>query len=251
MVPINSALLTNYKPYLCRLMAYKDGRETPYPTAMTFGRGELMLLTADDVTEFFNLMAFGTATPGPNNLPTHCRSSSLEQAKKGISYFMPNKHIPWNVDTNVGNPTRSPQVMAVIRVVKRFEVRRQGRLSKAKRELTMAEFRMTVHDAQAGVLGRSFDLVTKLPTMLKTQVHIIGRIDDISHMPTDSIKSHHRFSFCLETKLMWSKNVLEERSCPTQIMMGAADVDFCVLLGTLLTLLFVSACCGQYTNLEL
>ena len=62
MVPVNSALYITYKPYLCRAMAYKDGRATPYPTTIAFGSCELMLLTANHVTEFFNLMAFGTAT---------------------------------------------------------------------------------------------------------------------------------------------------------------------------------------------
>ena len=30
--------------------------------------------------------------------------------------------------------------------------------------------------------------------------------------------------------MQWSKNVLEERHCPSQIILGSNDADFCVLL---------------------
>ena len=30
--------------------------------------------------------------------------------------------------------------------------------------------------------------------------------------------------------MRWSKNVLEERHCPSQIILGASDPDFCALL---------------------
>ena len=227
-------LAAQYKPYLCAIMAFKDGRPTNYPPTIEFSREQLLSITADDVTHHFNYMAFHTTTPGPEDHSTHCRSSTLDQAKKAISYFMPNKHIAWNVDTNTGNPTRSPQVTAVIRLVKRNEVRQQGRRSSARRELTMAEFRLTVRLLEdAAIVTRSFDMVVKAPCMMKLQVHIIGRTDDITNIRADSLKSHSRFHFCLQIKLNWSKNVMEERNCPWQILLGSADVDFCVLLGTL------------------
>jgi hypothetical protein len=61
---------------------------------------------------------------------------------------------------------------------------------------------------------------SKFPAMLKTQFHIID------------LRSHDNFGdFALQTKVSWSKNVMEERECPDQILIGAADTDFCVLLG--------------------
>ena len=252
MVHSRRTLAYQYKPYLCAAMAFKDGTDGGYPRTIEFGAAQLGTLTADHISRHFNNMAFGTPTPGPNDHPTHIRSTTLEQAKKAISYFMPNKHIPWNVDTNTGNPTKSPQVAGVIRLVKRLEVRRQGRAPLARRELTMAEWRLTMRLLEdGGIVGRNFNLQTKLPCMMKLQVHVIARADDTTHIRSDALKQHHRFPFCLQIRLNWSKNVMDERSCPLQIMIGADDVDYCSLLGKLLTLLFVSACCGQYTNPEL
>jgi Transcriptional activator of glycolytic enzymes len=71
----------------------------------------------------------------------------------------------------------------------------------------------------------------KVPCMAKFQFHIIGRADDVSHIETADLREHEIFSdFCLQTKVSWSKNVLEERDCPEQILIGANDTDFCVLL---------------------
>ena len=41
---------------------------------------------------------------------------------------------------------------------------------------------------------------------------------------------HDQFPFALKARMRWSKNVLEERSAPPQILMGSNDPDFCVLL---------------------
>lgn len=37
-------------------------------------------------------------------------------------------------------------------------------------------------------------------------------------------------NFALQTKVHWSKNVLEERDCPEQIFLGSNDHDYCLLL---------------------
>jgi hypothetical protein len=51
-------------------------------------------------------------------------------------------------------------------------------------------------------------------------------------LETNDLRSHDKFSdFALQTKVSWSKNVMEERECPDQILIGADDTDFCVLLG--------------------
>ena len=52
---------------------------------------------------------------------------------------MPNKHTPWNVQSNTGNPTRSIQVNDMIKDVTLAETRQQGALSHARRSTTTAE----------------------------------------------------------------------------------------------------------------
>ena len=67
--------------------------------------------------------------------------------------------------------------------------------------------------------------------MKKFQFHIIGRADDISNIETADIRKSEKFpDMCAQTKVSWSKNVQEERDCPDQILIGANDPEFCVLL---------------------
>ena len=70
------------------------------------------------------LKVHGKEDPGPQDNPIHGRSSTLEYYKKAISHFMPNRLIAWNVMSQVGNPMRSTEVNALIKAVKKKEVRR-------------------------------------------------------------------------------------------------------------------------------
>ena len=62
------------------------------------------------------------------------------------------------------------------------------------------------------------------------QYHLIGRVDDVTNFKTADPRGHSSFYFALKTRVRWSKNVMEERQCPPQILMGALDPDFCVIL---------------------
>jgi len=45
------------------------------------------------------------------------------------------------------------------------------------------------------------------------------------------IRPHPQFNFALVTKLCWSKNVMDEHDCPDQIVLGAKERWYCVLIG--------------------
>jgi hypothetical protein len=66
--------------------------------------------------------------------------------------------------------------------------------------------------------------------MLKFQFHIIGRADHISNLETIDLRVHAQFNFALQMAVSWSKNILNEQNCPDQILLGAMDTDFCLLL---------------------
>lgn len=215
-----------YKPYLCSLMALKDGVDG-YPKTIQFSEQQLLNITPNDISGWLKKLAYGKTNPGPGDNPTEARSSHLEQAKKAVSYFMPNQH-PWVVEHSSGNPTRSRIVNKVIKDVKQAEVRKLGRASNAKRDLSKPEFRMTLRMLESST---SMDKKAKYPTMLKTQFHIIGRADDICNLETNDLRSHPLFAdFALSMKVSWSKNVMDERQCPDQLLVGAMDDDFCVLV---------------------
>jgi len=46
----------------------------------------------------------------------------------------------------------------------------------------------------------------------------------------DDVKAHTRWDFALQQQVRWLKNVMEERDCPDQILMGTMDPHFCTLL---------------------
>ena len=217
-----------YRKYLNRLMAHKGGYEPDFEDRR-YSEAELLEITPEDVAKFMKELAYHTSLPGPDDKPIYCRESSLVQAKKGISYFMPHRDAPWNVAAKFGNPTRSKVVNDVLRRVKQQQVRKEGKASQAKRDMKRPEYRKTMQLLYA---RNNLSLMEKIhySTMMKFQFHIIGRNDDICHLETRDLSSHDRFDFALRTKVSWSKNVMEERDCPDQIMLGANDTDFCVLL---------------------
>ena len=118
----------------CQLIHFMNWRdEAAYERDHEFTQEELGGITADEIASWFNQRAYGTDTPGRNDRPIHMRSNSLLYLKKALSWFMPNRHHQWNGLTNVGNPTRSRAVNDMIKRVKKFEARRQGAPSKARR----------------------------------------------------------------------------------------------------------------------
>lgn len=164
---------------------------------------------------------FGDGTPEQ----AHVRSSTLEVVKKSISWYMPNSNATWNEGSHSGNPTRSKRVNEVIKRLRKMEVRRQGKAPLAKRAFSMSEFR---HAIKIFENKDEFVYRYRYPTMMKYQYHLIARCDDMAHFETRDLRGHAdpRFSsFALQTKVFWSKNVLDERKCPDQIFFGSNDAD--------------------------
>ena len=71
----------------------------------------------------------------------------------------------------------------------------------------------------------------KVSAMCKVQVALISRGDDCSHLRFVSLTPHPTYGYAGEMTVEWSKNVMDERDCPPQILLGSDDTDFCVLLG--------------------
>ena len=140
---------------------------------------------------------------------------------------MPSKLEPWNKRTKQGNPTRSVEVNEMVKKMRKFEVRKQGAPSKARRALKVAEYESIIN-----VLRRSDDTTKRFLQVAfhAYQLHMIARLDDTAHVKKDNIKSHLDYDFCLLGQIRWSKNVSEERDAPNKIIFGAMDTRYCVLL---------------------
>jgi hypothetical protein len=203
-------------------------RQTPYTKDSRFTAQELGTLTPVNIKRWMCTKVYGIPNPGENDKPKHGRSSSLEYYKKAISAYMPNKHIPWDSLEGKGNPTRSKEVSDLIKAVEKAEVRSQGKDSEAVRPMEMIEYR-TVQS----VLAERQEFAEKYlaATFMKLQFSLIARVDDISNLRLVDIMENSEFPFALKCKICWSKNIWNENAATQQILLGAMDTDFCVLLG--------------------
>jgi hypothetical protein len=61
---------------------------------------------------------------------------------------------------------------------------------------------------------------------------MIAHLDDSCEFKTKNFQANLRYLDTLLGKLRWSKNVHDERDCPSyQMLIGSMDSFFCVLLG--------------------
>jgi hypothetical protein len=138
------------------------------------------------------------ATPDPDNdaKPTEAQSSSLLYWKKALSSYMPNRLMTWNVAIQQGNPTKSAEVNNLIKKVKKCEVRHVGAPSKARRAAKMDEYRAAMRILMAKPQN---DLMRcyLVPSLMKFQFHMIGRVDDCSQFLMESLTTNPDNDFTL------------------------------------------------------
>lgn len=215
-----------YKPHLVRCMNLVKG--TSHPKDYNFSDEELFALKPDEIKRYLATLSYGMEQPSATDLPVVGRASSLEYAKKAISYYMPNRNMVWNMQTNQGNPTRSADLNDFIKDVKKKEVRKQGKPSQARRALTEAEFRQVVKYVRRQ--GNGYTHKYNLAAYYIFQFHMVARVDDVMHFKCEDLTPHLDFDFALKSKMCWSKNLLDERSTSDQIVLGAGDPSYCTLL---------------------
>ena len=172
----NAARCKEYFPALCRFMGHKDGT-TYRPATAEFSEEALLAILPTHLVSFFNKLAFGVEDPAAGALPTECRSSTLYNYKKKISWFHPLRDHQWDSIGGRGNPTRSQAVNQMIQLVKVHEVRQTGRDSKARWPLDIDEFVKLVNLADAIVAN---DVrAARFRCLITLQWQLIGRVDDM------------------------------------------------------------------------
>ena len=140
---------------------------------------------------------------------------------------MPNKLLGWNVGSKSGNPTKSVIVNNVMNKVKEIEVRKYEKETEARGPLTIDEFKFTLKKLKD---GGDFVWRYALPALCRFQFHLITCIDNTCQFMLNELMFHDLLPFGLRGRMRWSKNVLEERHCPSKITLGSNDTDFCVFL---------------------
>eukprot|EP00957_Ditylum_brightwellii_P162640 12384492-Ditylum_brightwellii.AAC.1 len=59
----------------------------------------------------------------------------------------------------------------------------------------------------------------------------MARVDDVGNFKMEDLTASVDYPFTLQSKMCWSKNVLEERDAPEQVIFGANNPNFCAILG--------------------
>ena len=211
-------------------MSFKDGIQ--YEFDHQFTNEELGEITPEIIVRWMCLKVYGNPNPGQNDNPTQGRSSALAYAKKAISYFMPNKLMPWNELANppIGNPTKSIPVNELIKRVKKKEVRKQGKESQARKPFTEEEYEFVIRKMDT-YDGGDNEVRLLVSSIFRLQMALIGRIDDASKLLSENLKANQQHPmYSILCKLCWSKNVNDERDAPDQILLGAQNPSYCVLM---------------------
>ena len=220
-----------YHSYLVDFMSLKDNYK--YDKKHRFGNEDLVDVVPEQILEWMRRRTLGDTMQPDVRQGTvfKLRSSSLAVMKKAVSWYMVDKIASWSPRTLSGNPTKSTEVNDFIRFIKKMEVRKIGKKSTATHPLTMPLFRSALRILEED--QGNFNFYYRYTTMIKFQYHLIGRCDDLGNFCTRDLKSHSNpllSRIALQTRVYWSKNVLEERDCPDQILFGSWDVDYCILL---------------------
>jgi len=194
---------------------------------------KLLEVTPLMIRDFLNHKAYGTKDIDEESRPIKLRSSTLQQYKKGISKYMVRKNQPWDEVFESGNPTRSTVVNQCIKDVQKFEVRAEGVATNARRPLEYKEFLLILKQFKLRMVDASDSEVNKavfMSSLLSMQWHMIGRVDDMLQLQISDFYANTNFDFSLSSKIKWSKNIMEERESPEQIILGSSDPLVCPLL---------------------
>jgi hypothetical protein len=137
----------------------------------------------------------------------------------------------WNELAYVGNPTRSQVVNKLITTMRRKETARLGKPSEARRALYVSEFEQAIEMMEN---SDDVEVACFLSAFFRFQYHLIARIDDSAKFWHPDNKVYHQYpQYGIIVKLCWSRNVMEERDAPDQVLMGANDWRYCPLVGLL------------------
>jgi hypothetical protein len=115
----------------------------------------------------------------------------------------------------------------MLKKIKMYETRGEGRKSNIKRAYTLQEFEKIVELFRRCA---DFEHHFKYVTMSLLCKHLIHRVDDTCHLRLDAPHSHREYDFAIRTRTKWSKNVTSFADCPPQILLASNTWKDCILL---------------------
>ena len=193
-----------------------------------WSKRELKAVTPEKIFTYLKIKIYGSADADPeNDPPLHHRRNTVLYWKKAWSYFMLDQMTPWSEIAKHGNPTKSVPVNKLLRCMNKMEAARRGKPSQARRALLPAEFESII----LGLKKQPEEEVgVWLAAYLSFMYNMIARLDDTAKFRSPDLQPFHQFTdYGVTAKLCWTKNCMEERDLPTQILFGSRDWRYCVV----------------------
>ena len=132
----------------------------------------------------------------------------------------------WDLQSNSGNPKKSVILNEFIMRVKKHKGRREGKTSSARRAIELPEFLKIVKRCRK-MPENYFGRYTGAAYF--SQFHMITRLDDVEHFKCEDLTANMECSYTLKSKMIWSKNILEERENLDHIIIGSMDPNYCII----------------------
>ena len=110
---------------------------------------------------------------------------------------------------NSRNPTKSVMMNELIKRVKKDDVRKLGKPSRAICSLEMSEFAELIEKYRSkpsGDIGHRIGIAYFI-----IQFHMIARFDDVMNFKLEDLIANIEHSYTIKSKMQWSKNVLQGR----------------------------------------
>ena len=207
-------------------MSFFDGTTYHANNIPNFSQEHLLSITDVDILRYFNLRTYGKPEVEEGDKPK-LRSATVEYFKKALSHYMPRNANNWDDINQVGNPTKSAAVNAMIRGIGLHQVRGHGVKSSARRAFEWIEF-VTVLLATHQLFSEA--IMSTMLAVMTLQWQLIGRIDDVMKLATSTVLKHTLYPFALNIKMCWSKNIRTEQDSPTQILFASMNPLICPIL---------------------
>jgi len=237
--------IANYRSVLAKMLTYVKRRPFNPSDSDILDPVRLKLLlstiTPDDVYKYFCFKAFNKENPGVDDTAT-LRATTIDYWKKSLSFFWDTED-EWDKTNNTGNPMKGSVLTQLVKEIYRKEAKDEGKRSRRDRPFTRTE----VEDMMK-ILENSTDFrwKYKIPTIIRLQIHLIGRVDDICQLRLQGLAANDEFDFTLLARVRWSKNVTVINQAPNQILLGAMNRKYCVLLSLAL---YFEACVLENTRI--
>lgn len=215
-----------YKSIFASFMSFFDGTTYHANNIPNFSQEHLLSITDVDILRYFNLRTYGKPEVEEGDKPK-LRSATVEYFKKALSHYMPRNANNWDDINQVGNPTKSAAVNAMIRGIGLHQVRGHGVKSSARRAFEWIEF-VTVLLATRQLFSEA--IMSTMLAVMTLQWQLIGRIDDVMKLATSTVLKHTLYPFALNIKMCWSKNIRTEQDSPTQILFASMNPLICPIL---------------------